>query len=449
MSKGKETTSTDIGHEGFYTATEAEAAAFNLGPHMTALLWDEPFFSALLRKVSRRKTDQIPTAGVLCRDGSPELWWNPRFLASLTPNEVKGLLKHECYHLVFEHTTTRRHEPHTVWNYATDLAINSLIPEDELPDCGLFPGKAFKPLTPEQEEQMGPEAVGRWQKLSDLIESFPVKLSSEDYFSRLMEDPEIQDTIENGPGGEGDGEGAPGGTGMDSHDGWDDLSDSEREFMRGKISQDLADAVKECDSRGQWGSVSAETRGVIRQLLVNEIPWQSVLKKFCGTTRRADRTSNIRRLNRKYPGIHPGVQKGYTSHIAVYIDQSGSVDESSLELLFGELRSLAKYTEFTVYHFDTAVDEKSETVWKKNRTPETHRTRWGGTCFKAPTVHANKNSHRFDGYLILTDGEAPNPGPSKLKRGWVIIPSRDMMFQASKRDFVIKMKSPKANKKAA
>ena len=447
MSKGKETTSTDIGHEGLYTASESEAAAFKLGPHMTALLWDEPFFSALLRKVTRRKTDQIPTAGVLCRDSSPELWWNPRFLASLKAEQVKGLLKHECYHLVFEHTTTRRHEPHAVWNYATDLAINSLIPGEELPDCGLIPGQAFTPLTEEQAEKMGPEAVARWQKLSDLIKSFPTKLSSEEYFSRLMEDPEVQDTIQNGPAGEG--EGSPGGPGMDDHAGWDELSDTEREFVRGKIKQDLADAVKECDSRGQWGSISAETRSTIRQLLVNDIPWQSVLKKFCGTTRRSDRTSNVRRLNRKYPGIHPGVQKGYTSSIAVYIDQSGSVDSDSLELLFGELRSLAKRTEFTVYHFDTSVDEKSETVWKKNRTPVTHRTRCGGTCFKAPSVHANKNSHRYDGYLILTDGEAYDPGPSKLKRGWVIIPNRALMFEASKRDFVVQMKTPKADKKAA
>ena len=89
------------------------------------------------------------------------------------------------------------------------------------------------------------------------------------------------------------------------------------------------------------------------------------------------------------------------------------------------------------------VDEDSEAVWKKNRTPETHRTRCGGTCFSAPTKHANKNSNRFDGYLILTDGEASDPGPSKLKRGWVIIPGRELLFSPSKRDFVIGMKKGK------
>jgi predicted metal-dependent peptidase len=127
--------------------------------------------------------------------------------------------------------------------------------------------------------------------------------------------------------------------------------------------------------------------------------------------------------------------------LAIYIDQSGSVDNNSLELLFGTLRDLSSLVSFTVFHFDTEVDEKSETVWSRGKSPEVHRTRSGGTNFSAPTKHANKNKNRFDGYLILTDGEAPDPGPSRLKRGWVVIPGRSLQFGASRRDFVIKMKN--------
>ena len=95
--------------------------------------------------------------------------------------------------------------------------------------------------------------------------------------------------------------------------------------------------------------------------------------------------------------------------------------------------------------FDTEVDEKSERTWRGNRAPGMERTRYGGTDFSAPTKHANANSNRFDGYLILTDGEAPDPGPSRLKRGWVVTPGRRMYFDVSKRDFVIKMKEPKGD----
>ena len=133
-----------------------------------------------------------------------------------------------------------------------------------------------------------------------------------------------------------------------------------------------------------------------------------------------------------------------TAKIAISIDQSGSVGNGELELLFAELRNLAKNTEFTIFNFDTEVDESSERVWRRGKTPGTERTRCGGTCFKAPTVHANKNKNKFDGYLILTDGEASDPGPTRLKRGWVIVPGQKLYFDASKRDFVINMKEPKS-----
>tara|TARA_R110000824_G_scaffold184337_3_gene365288 strand:- start:681 stop:1115 length:435 start_codon:yes stop_codon:yes gene_type:complete len=135
-----------------------------------------------------------------------------------------------------------------------------------------------------------------------------------------------------------------------------------------------------------------------------------------------------------------GAKRGYTSSIAVYIDQSGSVGNKELEQAFGELRSLAKRTEFTTFHFDTAVDEKSETKWKKNKTPQTGRTRCGGTDFDCVTVHANKNRHRFDGYVVITDGEAPKPQSSKLKRCWLLVPGTKLIFTPDRLDSVAKMK---------
>lgn len=442
----------------------AENDNFAIDTHLIALLWSEPFFSAVLRGIEKIKTRSIPTAGVLAKDGDIKMWWNPDFLASLTSKQIKGLFKHECYHLVFDHTTSRRRDPHVVWNYATDLAINSLIDEEELPEGGLIPGKCFKPLTEEQKEMMGPKAFERYQMISDKVASFPKGKSSEWYFQQLMEDPKIKEAIESSDKAKGkslsealadgdikvdengdlvDKDGNPvtvvPGNGMDDHDGWDQLSDEEREMVKGKVKQALTKAVEDCDKTGQWGSVGSEMRGELRSLIKREIPWQAVLKRFCGFSRRSDRRTNNKRLHRKYPGIHPGFQKSYTSSIAIYIDQSGSVGTTELEILFGELRNLASLVEFTTFHFDTEVDEGSEQVWRKSKTPNAHRTRCGGTCFTAPSKHANKNKSKFDGYLILTDGYAPDPGPSRLRRGWVITPGGQYGFDKSK-DFVINLK---------
>ena len=193
-------TSTDIAP--VKEATQAEADAFRLDPHLISLMWDEPFFSKVLRTVTKVRTNDIPTAGVLAKDGDVKMWWNPKFLAGLNSSQVKGLLKHECYHLIFEHTTTRRHDPHLVWNYATDLAINSMIPEEELPEGGLIPGKAFDEPEADVIEKMGAERYAKWQALSNLIASFPKGESSEWYFTRLMEDEDAKEALTGGGQGE-------------------------------------------------------------------------------------------------------------------------------------------------------------------------------------------------------------------------------------------------------
>jgi predicted metal-dependent peptidase len=419
---------------------------FDIDPHIISLMFNEPFYAKILRGVTKVCTKTIPTAGVLAKDGDLKMWYNPGFLASLTEKQIRGLLKHEAMHLALMHTTTRRLEPHKIHNWAADLAINSSIPEDELPEGGLIPGKEFGPLTEEQVAKMGEEAVARYNRMSAFIAELPKGESTEWYFARLMEDDQMKEDVqEQGkgqPGEPGDGDGTgPGMPGeMDNHDGWDELSAEEKELAAAKVKQAVAEAAKECDQKGQWGSVPAAVQAEIRKLISKEIPWQAVLKKFVGFTKRSVRSTSWNKLNKKNPMIMPGARKKTTASIAVYIDQSGSVSNKELELLFGELQSLAKHTEFTTFHFDCTVDESSEKVWKKGRGQMPHRTRHGGTDFLAVQKHAEKNKHRFDGYLILTDGYAPNPGFSRQKRGWVITTDGAVQDWMGGKDFIIKMK---------
>ncbi len=465
MSKQK-TTSNDA-----LISTDVDQAtmdAFDLSPHLIRLMWDEPFFATILRIIKKRETKQIPTAGVYSKDGELHLVWNRKFLAGLSASEVKGLLKHEAYHIIFEHTTTRTQEPHVVWNYATDLAINSLIDESELPEGGLIPGKAFTALTPEQIEQMGQQAADRYTKVSALIASFPKEQSSEWYFQKLMEDPDVAEAIQSQSklGGKSlsqaladgdvmldedgnlvDKDGNPitivPGNG-DEHDGWGEMSDEQKDQFNGEIQEALRKAVERCDGSNSWGSVGASMRSKLRDMVSREIPWQSVLKRFCGMSRRADRAASIRRINRKYAGIHPGAFRDYKANIAVYLDQSGSVSDDDLAMFAGELEGLAKRVTFTLFNFDTSVDLKSERELKRNRGVTLERTRCGGTDFSCVTKHVQSPAgKKFDGALILTDGYAPDPGICRTKLGWVITPSGELQFAKKGRDFLIKMKEPK------
>lgn len=408
---------------------------FDLTKHLVNFLWYEPFYSRILRSLNKVETESVPTAGVSTHNGEITLWWNRNFMASLNNNEINGLLKHECLHLVFGHTTERRKDPHVIWNYGTDCAINSTIPENELPKGGLIPGKELY-VDAVTRKQMSPEHLQAFEKLSAKIKSLPRDKTSEFYFKEFIEDEETKNAIEE----LNKENGMPQGIGFDDHDMWDEMSDSEREMIAGKIKEIVREAANECQERG-WGSVSANLRKEINKMLSNEIKWEALLKRFCGFTKKNERINSIRRLNRKYPGVHSGIQKNYKPMIAVYIDESGSVSDGELEKFYSELDNLSSKTDFYVYKFDTRVDEKSSFLWKKRSNPKVCRNLTGGTCFESVTKHAIKNKKLFDGYIILTDGGASKPPPSLgLKRCWILAEHCKLMFDKDKSDIVINIK---------
>ena len=408
--------------------TRALADKFDLSVHLVKLLIHEPFFSSMLRNVSKTRSEALPTAGVTVRNGNFNLLWNPMFFAKMPSQHVRGVLKHECYHLIFKHCTSRKQEPHRLWNWATDLAINSIISVGELPDEGLRPGRALDLKCIGND----PESLAKWQKVSDLIESFPLNESSEWYMNRLMEDKEVADTVENSSSG---GEGFS----MDDHDGWGDLSDEERQVAEAKIKQALSEAVRRCDRNGQWGSVSSGVREELRKIANNAIDWKKVLYNFCGNSQRSNKSKTHKKVNRKYPYIHPGSRRGHSASVAIYIDQSGSVGNDEIEMLFGALNRLGRITQFTLFPFDYSVDEENAIKWRRGQTVPPKRTRTGGTSFHAVEDHISKNLGEFDGHIILTDGEASDPGPSRSRRCWVILPGCNLYFKPHANDIVVNM----------
>jgi predicted metal-dependent peptidase len=385
--------------------------SFDLKLHAYRLLMDEPFFAALSRKIEKRADYNIPTAGVrVCPDSAQfEMIYNPDFFASLPEEHVRGVLKHEFYHLIFEHVTSRKPEgvPHMAWNIAADLAINSHI-ADELPEMACVPGR-------------GP------------FEDLPLLKSAEWYLANLPKNEEGEGEG-SGEGGEGEpGEGQPGdgepsdGSGspgnFDDHSGWDDASQSPEQqaanqMAKERLKQSMKDAAQEASQSAKgWGSMSGEVKQEILKRLETKVDWKKVLRYFIKTSQRASRRSSVKRINKRYAYIHPGKKVQRQAKIAIAIDQSGSVSDEMLSAFFGELNGLAKLAEFTVIPFDTEVPEDKVYVWKKGQNKAAERVSCGGTCFNAPTEYVNKNS--FDGVIILTDMEAPKPKACKAQRMWM------------------------------
>ena len=398
---------------------------FNLNLHAARLLMREPFFAALSRRIDKTPTTAIPTAGVRVNPERAqfELLYNPEFMGALSDEHKLGVLMHEFYHIIFEHVTGRKPSDglKRIDNIAMDLAINGL-PEmkGKLP-CESDPG----PMMPSGEPMKG--VLPGEGPFADL----PAGKSYEWYLEALKD---MQN--EQGEGGEGEGqegEGQPGegsGSGQpgqgdpfggadsfDDHDSFGEGDSTTTEIAKERLKDSLKKAAEEAEKSRNWGSVSSGMRQDILDRIQTKIDWRKVLRYFVKTSQRSDKRSTPRRLNKRYPRVHPGKRVTRHAKIAISIDQSGSVDDRMLAMFFSELNKLAEIAEFTVIPFDSSVGEDKIYVWKKGQNRKTERVMCGGTCFNAPTKYVN--AHGFDGHIILTDLMAPKPIASKCQRMWM------------------------------
>jgi len=368
--------------------SEENKPEFDLNKHTARLLMNEPFFAGLSRRIDKQKTTSIPTAGVTVDKKSAQfvLMYNPSFFEKLSDKEKLGVLKHEFYHLVFEHVTGRKPEGGLTKtdNMCMDLAINSHL-IGELPDNCCIPGK--KPF-----EWAPPGKSYEWYKAN------------------------WQGVDEQEGGGEGEGEGDPSDS-FDDHSGWEQVDNTENEIAKERLKEAIKKAAEEASQAGSWGSVPAECRKEILDRLKVRVNWEKALRYFVKTSQKAAKRSTVRRINKRFPYIHPGKKVTRTAKFAVSIDQSGSVDDEMLSKFFSALDKLAKLASFTVVPFDTEVCEEHVFEWKKGKRYKAERVRYGGTCFDAPTKWVNERS--FDGHIVLTDMMAPKPVTSKCKRLWV------------------------------
>lgn len=430
---------------------------FNLDRHLIPFLQDCPFFAELSRHLGKFASRDIPTACVTYDPVSDQIaaYFNPDFMKTLPNFQVRGVIKHEFYHPSLGHLTARKRFPDKAWNIATDLAINSLITEnagkpadatdestdDELrilPKFALVPGR-----WPSKRDGTDLTAVEKKaSELGALIAGFPKMKASEWYFEQIMAVAQEKCSPGSDPF---EGEAWIGS--MDDHSPWDDIPDEQREYVEGKVKTIVARAVRHADSLSSgWGDIPVEIRDKIRKSVSTIVDWRSVLRQFVGTLVRGARASSIKRINRRYPYVHPGVKRSYSAKLLVARDESGSVSKQMLELFFGELNSLTRKVEIDFLPFDSDCSNNDVVRWSKGTIPEaaTMRTKCGGTDFNAPTRVFNdpRNRGRWDGLLILTDGGAPAPIPSRAKRGWVLAPGCKLIFNTSELQIPITSDKP-------
>lgn len=441
---GKDTSDNKMKNEVPKRRWDIDQNKYNFNQLLSEFFMNDPFLGYILSSIPRREDWTVPTAYVgLHKEGRCiQMGYNPEFMRSLrNDSERQYVFKHELYHAILKHVTTRRitdPKNHPLWNISTDLCINSgILTEKNAPEIVLLAGK--RPKNCKDEE------------LAKLIESFPTNQSSDWYYTQLKDYAEQKESngSENGVADiciniGADGEGAT----LDGHGGWNEIPEEVRELLDEKMRAILQNGYRFAKSNG-WGSVPQEIKELIEKMFSGEVDWRNVLRNFMATCRTVERESTVKRISKKAPYLFPGMKRIHKARLAFFIDQSGSMDNESVQRAFAAAFDCSKEVEFDCYNFDTEVDEASHEVWKRGKSPEWKRTRSGGTDFNAVAEFVNnpKNRGKWTGVVICTDGYAPGMGPVfGAKILWLITPEGTMEC-LRKGDLVIRMGSDKQAKR--
>lgn len=454
---------------------DAKEAKWDLDREAVSWIQCSVFMSEFSRWIRKRAANksmgglEVGTAAAVYNPQTEEveIVYNPRFMASIAEErqgngiEPRGAAvnEHEQFHMMLQHVTARRREPASLWNIATDLAINSLIARGDtpsrLPSMLLLPGLMNKgPVDP----KLPKEVREAREKLNQIIVALPQEQASEWYFNKLKSESEkhgyewgkkgmkVPGVVNPEDGSEGEWVLWP----SDQHDGWDDIPEELRDIVEGKVKHALRKATESADGTPNgWGNVPSELREEIRAYAFGSVDWKAILRNFCGNLRTGAPSRSIKRIDRRAPYVMPGLRRGRNPSVLVLVDQSGSVSDDILSRFFGALDGLSRKMTFDVVPFDHTVAVNDKFEWKRGTKPRLQRVRTGGTSFDAAIEYANdpRNRGRYEAALVLTDGECSRPRACRTKLCWIIAPGHKLMFDPYENEQVVQMSEKEQGEK--
>ena len=301
------------------------------------LLADTPdlAFLAGLCRIPFRIDESIPTA---CTDGTV-VRWNPAYTATITDDEVLGLVIEELLHVGLLHVVTmKRFADHRRANIAADLAIMSILESVNVPvtDHTCLPGRAP-------------------------YQAFPKLRSMEEYYDLLGQ----QEPEEARPAA---GEIEPAGSQQESAGEPADIGEQIRSMVR-QAALEVA------------GNMSATMRAAVDAATEPKVAWKRVVRRYRTHLVRAG--ANWNRPNRRLwsRGVYaPTRRTRKLGDVLCLVDCSGSMCDETIQQCVAELGAIFRETatRIHVWQHDTQVQAKD--IWRAGQAlPEFTRACCGGT----------------------------------------------------------------------
>ena len=178
-------------------------------------------------------------------------------------------------------------------------------------------------------------------------------------------------------------------------------------------------------SSSQWGSLPGDMVELIKKAAEGKIDYRGVLRMFRSSILTQKRRLTRMRPSRRFGFEQMGSRYDFTTRLLIAIDTSCSVGSEELGRYFRIITTFFKYgiQEIDVLMFDTVVHGDPLPLSDAKKSQQEFKVEGrGGTDFQAPIDYMVAHP-QYDGLIILTDGDAPNPEvPPHLctKLLWVI-----------------------------
>lgn len=369
-----------------------------------ALLFQRPFIATLaLRMPLVPVVDhRVPTA---CTDGE-SIWFNPYFLAPLSPPERVFVLAHEIWHCVMLHPLRRGERTPRRWNLAVDQEVNALL----LHDGWKMPEGAFHD---DDLDDLSAEAV---------YDRLPADAAAE----RAL-DTHLEPRGGGLPSAAPDARGTPGPGAPPGEDGGADADPVEDpDFTPGRDGRErfaawpgrVQMAAAQCRTRGM---LSAREDRVLAALAGGSVDWRRLLRDFVTRTIGGDRAWTPPARRHVHRGLYlPSIRQPQIT-VSVAVDTSGSV-HAALPAMLGELRGLLDAFgrwEIQVLWADTEV-QRVERWTSEEPPPRFDVPMGGGTDFRPVFRQLADDPPPL--LIYITDGYGPAPAhPPAYPVLWVLV----------------------------
>lgn len=368
-----------------------------------ALIGSQPFFASLALRLVMEESRALKTMGT---DGV-RLVYNPDFVESLTLPELTGVWAHEAMHCALDHTGRLGNRDRKRFNIAADHAINPL-----LIDAGLTLPK------------------------SALIDPRYRNKSAEEIYALLpVEQPD------NAQGGQGRGQGAPGGPsqpgqGQDDASGAQGAADDDPGGCGGVLPAPEGQTADEAAQLEQdWKVATIQAANVARaagklpggvdrivtEVKKPQIDWKEVLRRFISSAAPSDYSWTPPNRRHIASGLYlPALKPDSLGKLGVFIDTSGSIGAATLAMFSAELNAILEDARPEAVHLiycDAAINSAEE-ISADDYPVKLKAKGGGGTDFRPPFAHIEREGIDIVAAIYLTDLEGPFPQEPEFPTLW-------------------------------